>query len=109
MTLMQDAVARWRAAKPTVVGLAIGIIVGPLATSFMGWQVTSRTASEQLRLGVLEQQALFCESRARAEVSAPAKLDWNARNDLARKWATLPGATAADSSVAMECARKLAA
>lgn len=108
MTMIQDAVARWRAAKPTVVGLAIGLVAGPLATSFLGWQATSRTAQEQVRLGVLEQQALFCEGKGRTEVSAPAKLDWSARNDLARKWAMLPAATAVDTSVATECARKLA-
>ncbi|MBL8701575.1 MAG: hypothetical protein JNK67_24560 [Alphaproteobacteria bacterium] len=109
MTMMEDIATRWRAAKPVVVGLAIGVVAGPLLTSTLGWQVTSRTAQEQVRAGVVEQQALFCESRARAEVSEPAKLDWSARSELARKWATLPGAKSAESGVAMECARKLAA
>lgn len=108
MTFMEDISKRWTAAKPMVTGLAVGIVAGPLLTSFLGWQVTSRTASEQVRIGVVEQQALFCESRARAENADAAKLDWSARSELARKWSTMPGAKTAVSDVASECARKLA-
>jgi hypothetical protein len=36
------------------------------------------------------------------------KLDYSARNDLAKKWAVMPGATTADSEVTSACARKLA-
>ena len=73
------------------------------------WQVTSRTARAEIRAGIVEQQAMFCEARARADISAPGQLDWTARYELAVKWAAMPGAGAADSDVTSACARKLAA
>ena len=45
--------------------------------------------------------------RARTTVEAPAKLDWSARIELARKWAVMPGAESADSDVTNACERKL--
>jgi hypothetical protein len=87
--------------------LAIGLIAGPLIANYAGWQVTSSTANAQLKAGVVEQQALFCDARARAEVPDPAPLGWSARRDLAQKWAVMPGASSADPAVISACADKL--
>ena len=109
MTTMQTAKSKWEKAKPLALAFVIGLVAGPLFTNYLGWQVTSRTAQADMRAGVVEQQALFCEARARADVTAPDKLSWDARYELAKKWAIMPGATEPPSGVASSCASKLAA
>lgn len=98
---------RWQAIKPRAIALAIGLVMGPFITNFLGWQVTSGSAQRQLTQSVTEQQALFCESRARADVKEPGKLDYTARRNLAEKWAVMPGKTSAESGVVSACADKL--
>lgn len=93
--------------KPQIVALAIGLLVGPLISNYFGWQVTSGNARAQVRAGIVEQQASYCDVRARTVVAAPEKLDWSARLELARKWSVMPGADSADSEVANACERKL--
>jgi hypothetical protein len=105
---MQTATARWQTIKPKVVYLAIGLIAGPLVTSVTGLQVLSGTARDQTRAGVVELQAMICAAQARSEIADTSKLEWTARTDLAKKWAVMPGATAADPAVASVCASKLA-
>jgi len=99
----------WKTAKPLIFAFAIGLIVGPVTSNYLGWQVTSRTAEAEIHAGIVEQQALFCEARARADVTAPEKLGWEARYELAKKWAVMPGASEPPSGVASACASKLAA
>jgi hypothetical protein len=89
--------------------LVIGLIAGPFITNIAGWQVLSGTAREQVAASVIEQQATFCAANARLAVADTSKLDYSARNELAKKWAIMPGATTADSAVTSACARKLAA
>jgi hypothetical protein len=105
---MQTAATKWQTAKPKVMYFAIGLIAGPLLTSFAGWQVLSGTARDQARAGVVELQAVICAAQARTEVADTSKLEWTARSDLAKKWAIMPGANTADPDVAGTCARKLA-
>jgi len=107
-TTMKTAASRWESAKPKPMYLVIGLIAGPLITSLAGWQVLSGTARDQLRTGLVEQQASFCAVNARTEVTDTSKLEWTARTELAKKWAVMPGATIADPDVASTCARKLA-
>jgi hypothetical protein len=109
MAFMQTAAARWKTAKPMVTGLAIGLVVGPFLTNYLGWQVTGSSARDRVQSAVVEAKALVCNARARGEVAEPAKLDWSARNALAQKWAVMPGGTTADSAVASACSCKLAA
>jgi hypothetical protein len=109
MASMQSAKSRWETAKPLVFAFVAGLIAGPLVTNYLGWQVTSRSAQAEMHAGIVEQQALFCEARARADVAAPDKLGWDARYELAKKWAIMPGATEPPSGVASACASKLAA
>ncbi len=98
----------WESAKPKVMYLVIGLIAGPIITSMAGWQVLSGTARDQLHAGMIEQQATFCAANARSEMPDTSKLDYTARNELAKKWAVMPGATVAESDVTYACARKLA-
>ena len=107
-TTMKTAASRWESAKPRLMYLVIGLIAGPIITSIAGWQVTSGSAHSQVRAGIVEQQALFCEAKARADVAQPSKLEWTARTDLAKKWAVMPGATTTQSDVVSACASKLA-
>jgi len=107
-TTMKTAASRWESIKPKLMYLVIGLIAGPLITSMAGWQVTSGNAQARVRAGIVEQQALFCEAKARADVATPNKLEWSARSDLAKKWAVMPGATTTDSDVVSACANKLA-
>jgi hypothetical protein len=86
----------------------IGLIAGPIITSIAGWQVLSGTARDQLQAGMVEQQATFCAANARIEVPDTSKLEYAARNELAKKWAVMPGTTTAASDVTNACARKLA-
>ena len=99
--------AQWVERKPQVIALAIGLVAGPLISNYLGWQVTSGNARTQVRAGIVEQQATYCEVRARTAVEAPGKLDWSARLELARKWSVMPGTDSADSDVANACERKL--
>ena len=105
---MQTAQAKWQAAKPIVIALAIGLVVGPMISSYMGWQVTHGTAQAQMRDSVTEQLAMICAARAKADVVESGKLDWSARNELAKKWVVLAGAPLADLDVTDACSRRLA-
>jgi hypothetical protein len=73
-----------------------------------GWQVLSGTARDQVRAGVVEQQAAICAAGARTEDPDTAKLDYSARTELAKRWAVMPGTTTAETEVTNACARKLA-
>ncbi len=108
MSVFQTAASTWETMKPRAMALAIGLIAGPLITNYVGWQVTSSASQGAVRSAVIEQQALICEERARAEVKDTGKLEWGARSDLAKKWAVMPGVATADSDASSSCARKLA-
>jgi hypothetical protein len=108
MTAWENAASKWTAAKPAAIALAIGLVAGPLISNYIGWQVTSGTARAEIHAGIVEQQAMFCEARARAAMPTAAKLDWTARYELAGKWAVMPGSAPADSDVTSACATKLA-
>lgn len=107
MTTLENAASKWETLKPVAVALAFGLVLGPVISNLAGVQVMTSTARAQVKAAVVDQQASFCEARARAEIGDTSKLDWNAQFDLAKKWAVLPGATSADPDVASACASKL--
>jgi hypothetical protein len=109
MTTSETATSKWQTAKARAVYLAIGLMAGPFISNALGWQVTSGAAKLQLRDGVVEQLALICEERVRADVKAPGQLAWDARRDLATKWAITPKTPSPDTDVIYACARKLEA
>jgi hypothetical protein len=108
MATTSTAASKWESAKPKLTYFVIGLIAGPIITSIAGWQVLSGTARDQLQAGMVEQQATFCAANARTEIPDTSKLDYSARNELAKKWAIMPGTTTAASDVTNACARKLA-
>jgi hypothetical protein len=107
MIRWEEVASKWKVAKPWAVALIIGLIAGPLISNYLGWQVTSGMARAQIHAGIVEQQAVYCDARARAEVSAPGELAWTARYELAQKWSAMPGGGPADSDVTSVCASKL--
>lgn len=100
---------RWITLKPLAVAFVIGLVAGPLISSAMGWQVTSRTATRLSHESAVEQQAMICSSRARAEIADTAALGWPARREVAEKYAVMPGRTQADSDVVLACTEMLSA
>src|SRR5436190_15598035 len=100
--------AKWARIKQLAIDLAVGLVVGPFASNYMGWQVTSTAAKAQAHTGIIEQRALICEAKARAEVKEPGKLEWSARSDLAKSMGVLPGVAAPDWEMTSACASKLA-
>ena len=106
-TMRETAAAKWAAAKPVAIGLAVGLIAGPVISGFAGFQVRTSTAQTAMRASVVEQQAAFCAERARAASTGTAQLDWQGRSDLARKWAAMPGSAIVDTEVVYACSGKL--
>jgi len=104
-----DVSQRWTRAKPLLLGLVIGLVAGPVISGMVGFQMRTSTAQTLLHEGVVEQQAISCNNRARLETPTTAQLDWSARNNLARRFATDPaGGTNIDPDVARACADRLA-
>ena len=106
-TMRETAAAKWSAAKPVAIGLAVGLIAGPLISGFAGFQVRTSSAQAATRASIVEQQAMFCAERARAATPDTAALDWQTRTDLARRWAVMPGTAVVDSDVLHACSGKL--
>ena len=107
MTMRQTAAAKWTSAKPVLLGLVVGLIAGPIVSGMAGFQTRSSTAQAAVRASVVEQQAGVCAERARAATPSVAGLGYQARSDLARQWATMPGTTTVDSDVVYACSSKL--
>jgi hypothetical protein len=107
-TMRQRAATGWAAGKPVAIGLAVGLVAGPLISGIAGFQVRTSTAEAAARAGVVEQQAMFCAERARAEAPNLGTLDWQGRTELARRWAAMPGSAAAEPEVLYACSSKLA-
>ena len=101
--------ARWESAKPKLLWLGVGLVAGPIISGMVGFQMRTSTAQTLARDGVVEQQAIYCAHRARLDTSEPTALDWSARNNLARRFTTMPpGGTNIDPDVARACADLLA-
>lgn len=103
-----DLAARWARAKPILLGLGIGLVAGPIISGMAGFQMRTSTAQTQLRDGIVAQQAIFCADRAHADTPDSSRLDWTARNDLARRFAMMPGSSQVDYEVVRACADRLA-
>lgn len=108
MTNMRSAIAtKWENSKPILTGLVIGLVAGPIISGFSGFQVRTSTASAATRASVVDLQAQFCSERARAASNGAVTTDWQARNELARRWATMPGSTTVDQEVVYACSNSL--
>jgi len=99
--------AKWEATRPLATALIIGLVAGPIISNLAGFQVRASTAQAAARAGIVEQQAIFCAERARAATPDTAALDWPRRNELAQKWAVMPGSASADPDAVYACSMKL--
>ncbi|TDI56205.1 MAG: hypothetical protein E2O93_06475 [Alphaproteobacteria bacterium] len=96
------------------IALVVGLIAGPIISNLIGWQVSSGTMEEQMGAAVVEQQALFCEERARADpaytdAAAFKALDFSAKREFVTPHAQMPGQGSADSAVVRACVNELGA
>lgn len=104
------SVLKWRPRRGLIPAFVLGLVIGPIALSYFGVTVTSRTAKAELQQGIIGLQASLCEAKARAKSSAdPAKLDNNARRDLAARHAAMRSGGEVDNEIVGLCSSKLAA
>jgi len=109
---MENAMSKFSEWRRLVIGLAIGLVAGPIITSLIGWQVGFDTMEERVSAAVVEQQALFCEQRTLADpayVDAATfkALEVNAKRDFVILHAQMPGQDAVDRAVVNACLRML--
>lgn len=98
----------WRLKKGVFIAFAVGMLVGPFVSSYLGVQVTSKSARAELRSELIDLRASMCDARARMEIKQPRKLDLSARRDLATRFAAMPGSDTVDAEVVSRCSDKLA-
>ena len=70
MASLKDIRDSWLKRKGLVYAFVVGMLVGPFVSSYLGVQVTSRTARADLHNGIIDLQASLCDARARMEVNA---------------------------------------
>lgn len=103
----------------------IGLVVGSGATAFLGFSYGGWTtvgsanaiAAQQTKLGVADALAPYCIERAKADPTYASKLEalkaGNSYNQTAiiqdSGWATLPGTSEPDTTLAASCQVLLAA
>ncbi len=104
---MSSLQEKFNAKKPVILAFAAGLIVGPLISGTLGWQVRSETVGKLVRRAAVQQQIKFCVVRARAAVDDPTKLDYADRYELAEQWAMMPWQQQADSDVVSGCSNDL--
>ena len=106
-TMRARLATQWEYWKPIGLAAIGGLIVGPILSGMLGFQVRTSTAEAATRASVVEQQAMFCQERVRASLPADAgKIDWSRGYELAKQWSAMPGGTA-DAEVQQACARRL--
>ena len=101
-----EIIQEWR---PRIFFLAIGLILGPFISSWLGWQVTTGTMEEAAEDAVVAYRAGLCVERAQSDPEATPDLlkDYSARRKFAEKWAVLPGEEKADGAGTSECNSRL--
>jgi hypothetical protein len=108
MTIMHRGAICWQRAQPGVLALLLGLILGPIISNNLGWQMASGAARAAERAAIVEQAAMICEQRARDDVTLPGQLDRNERSELAKKWSVVVKGQGVDADVIGACSRKLA-
>ena len=106
MSRAGEIITEW---KPRILFLAIGLVLGPLISGWLGWQVTAGTMNSAVQDAVIEYRADLCTKRAQADPEATAEVlgDWSSRRELAEKWAVLPGEEEANRDVVNRCSSGL--
>lgn len=99
----------WDRVRPYGTALVIGLIAGPILTAVLGLQVLESTADKRSNQAATAVQAQICAAQARTAEPMAADLNWQARSELAERWAVMPGSTQAAPGVASACSNILAA
>ncbi len=86
-----------------IAGFVAGLLVGPLITSSLGWQINPSTLVRAVEEAEIALQVKFCLSEAKASGSAGPAMDTEARYDVARKWAKMPWQDAVNETVFSQC------
>ena len=105
---MDSLKQQWTSKKPMIIGLVAGLLLGPLISGMMGWQVSTAYLTSMVHRAVVQQQVSFCELRALAANKNAGKLEYSDRYELAKLWAKMPGQAEADSDVVSGCTNGLA-
>ena len=101
--------------KPAVYGAVVGAIaVMIVGFNFVGW-VTGKAANDMVNAGIVESMIPICVGQYNGDVDKVMKLaemkktdSWKRSEYLTNQgWATMPGATETDSSVARGCVDKI--
>jgi hypothetical protein len=107
VSTLDTAKKKFKENEMIAIAFVVGLVVGPLISGMIGWQVTGGALEEQVRAAVVEQQALFCVERIRATGQDTSGFEFSALNDLAKQWSVMPGQDSADYDVAHACSEKL--
>jgi hypothetical protein len=101
---------KWEAKKPSLKGLILGLLIGPVIALWAGWAVPTYAVQGRVNAALLKLKTSICVARARVEVKDTTKLEWGARAKLAQKWGTMPGEKAGSSGfeITNACAEELA-
>lgn len=97
--------ARW---KRPLFWFIVGLIVGPIISGYMGWQVRSATVQQKVQDTAVEEEAQMCEMLARQDTAKPSELDYLKRHKLAEKFADFPWDTSQKDLVVTRCEDRLA-
>jgi len=101
--------------KPVIIGAVVGAIaVMVVGFNFVGW-VTGKTATEMVSAGIVESMIPICVGQFNNDADKVAKLAEMKKKDSWKwpefvsdqGWATMPGATEANSFIARGCADKI--
>lgn len=99
--------SKWERIKPLLIALGIGLVLGPVISNGIGWQLTRSTSEMNVRNAIIEMQATFCFERFLASGQSPKGLEYSARKDYAAKWAVMPGQDKSEYDVRYACAEKI--
>lgn len=97
----------WERYQPLLGGLAVGLVVGPLLSAYLGWQVTPVTVQKHVQRAVVRQQTAMCEMLARRDHPDTTLMDYTERRDLAEEYGTFPWNDAQQYTVINDCAAAL--
>ena len=106
MSRAGEIITEW---KPRILFLVIGLVLGPIISVSLGWQVAPGRMDSVVQDAIVAYRAELCARRAKADPEVtPAVLEkWTSRAKLAEKWAVLPGEEETDSAVVIACSSRL--
>lgn len=108
MTAQNSIRATWRKWNRPLLGFAIGLVLGPLITAAIGWQVSTDTLKQRVRDVVTREQAAMCEMLARQSPSYDPDMAVAERIELAERYAKFPWDATVGTEVVNRCSNDLA-